>query len=270
MTGHVLDIESTDRTPSGSQSSYGTVTLLAGTLGVLLGLVAGPGVCRIAGPHAAQDPSSPLWPELYAAATQQFELVDRAAPSGAVVYVGDSQTAWISLADLTRCSPTPVLNRGIAGDTTAGVLERVRGSFPPEAAVCVVLVGFNDIHRGDSPERAAERVEHICRTLVENAGVRTIVLESVPTGRADVRPRVDAFNALLATIPRRIPGVAFLDLAGRIWEHGGSAGALWVDGVHFSAVGVEARLEIEAAFLREVRPDLDLRLTCGSVGAEIP
>lgn len=245
--------------------------LIAAAAGVVLGAVLRPLLGRLAAEVSDEEGAArPMWPELHAAAVQQFELVDGAVPAGAVVYVGDSQTASMSLADLTRCSRVPVVNRGIAGDTTAGALQRVSGSFPPAASVCVLLIGFNDINRGERPARAAERVEALCRVLAEKHGVETIVLESVPTGRADVRDEMDAYNGLLATIPQRVPAVRFLDLAGRIWEHGGSAGLLWVDGVHFAAAGVAARLEIEEAFLREVRPRLEVTLRCIPIAGESP
>ena len=41
-----------------------------------------------------------------------------------------------------------LLNRGIPGDTTAGLLARLGRSFPTGVALCFLMIGRNDLGRG--------------------------------------------------------------------------------------------------------------------------
>ena len=71
-------------------------------------------------------------------------------PKGGVVFFGDSLTEFC---DLDKFYPDlNAINRGIAGDTTSGMLERVRSNVVKlDPSVVVFLGGANDLHHDATP-----------------------------------------------------------------------------------------------------------------------
>jgi lysophospholipase L1-like esterase len=73
----------------------------------------------------------------------QFKLFKQSATD--VVFLGNSITAntnWVELLDLPQAK-----NRGISGDITFGVLERLGDIIAGKPAKIFVLIGINDISR---------------------------------------------------------------------------------------------------------------------------
>lgn len=89
---------------------------------------------------------------------------------GQVVFIGDSITDLYVLDDHYGDLDLACYNRGIGGDTTAGVLKRLQVSvFDLEPSVVVLMIGTNDVN-GNQPEneildRYRQIVEAIRTTL---------------------------------------------------------------------------------------------------------
>ncbi len=84
------------------------------------------------------------------------------AAKGQIVFIGDSITDLYILddhyADLSRAC----YNRGIGGDTTSGVLRRLKVSlFDISPSVIVLMIGTNDINGGVSQSEILTRYEQI-------------------------------------------------------------------------------------------------------------
>ena len=94
-----------------------------------------------------------------------------------VVALGDSNTAGYGVglqaafpAALeamlrTRGYNVEVLNAGISGDTTRGMLARLDAAVPPGTQIVIVQGGYNDLRRGSTPDLIAGNIEAILARL---------------------------------------------------------------------------------------------------------
>jgi acyl-CoA thioesterase-1 len=100
----------------------------------------------------------------------------QAQPIG-IVALGDSNTAGFGVARqeafparleaLLRMNgaDVQVLNAGISGDTTQGMLSRLDGVVPEGTRIVIVQGGYNDLRRGRSPASIAGNIEAILSRL---------------------------------------------------------------------------------------------------------
>jgi len=100
---------------------------------------------------------------------------------GAIVFLGDSITeGWHSLTnDFPRLH---VVNRGIGGDTTRGVLYRLKADvldLDPKAIV--LLIGTNDVGNGADPDDVAANIRQILADIKAfNPHVPVVVCKVMP------------------------------------------------------------------------------------------
>lgn len=81
---------------------------------------------------------------------------------GQIVFVGDSITDLYVLDDYYADLPRATYNRGIGGDTTAGVLERLDVSiFDIAPSAVVLMIGTNDVNGGHDNDVIMDRYEEI-------------------------------------------------------------------------------------------------------------
>ena len=133
---------------------------------------------------------------------------------GAVVFLGDSITqGWQSLAN--AFPNIKVANRGIGGDTTRGVLYRLKAdvlALNPKAIV--LLIGTNDIGNGAKPEDVADNIETILQEIKQfNPHLPVIVCEVMPRSDRNLHaaPRIEKLNALLAAAIKNDPQFTLCD-----------------------------------------------------------
>lgn len=194
-----------------------------------------------------------------------------------ILCIGDSLTfgfgvprrsCWTSLAQ--QALGVDILNRGIPGDTTGGMLARyVQEAEKHRPVLASIMGGFNDIFFGgdDRPARA-----NIAAMVHQSTGRNVIPLLCTPapvvveTARKDWAELVDFFAAqemgreyvewlrrFAATF--RVPLVDFWDaFETRLRESGGDAG-LYVDGLHPNAEGQAMMAEMFAAKVRAILGD---------------
>ncbi|KAF0246422.1 MAG: hypothetical protein FD180_686 [Planctomycetota bacterium] len=149
------------------------------------------------------------WEEARAAFSAMRET-DR----GAVVFAGDSITAWWK--DLPGAFPgLSVANRGIAGDTSRTLLFRFEAdvlSLEPKALV--LLIGTNDLHLGAQPADVAFNVREMLDLVQRNRPCIPVVLCAVmprdPHGIPSPAAILD-LNARLRAIASARRGVAWCD-----------------------------------------------------------
>ncbi|GIF13781.1 GDSL-type esterase/lipase family protein [Actinoplanes teichomyceticus] len=100
-------------------------------------------------------------------------------PTARVVFLGDSITEhgwWDEL-----FPELPTVNRGIGGETTSDLLERLDDAIQSPLAVSL-LIGTNDLHgprRGRDISGIAQRTEHIVRRIRQRAPEAPLLLNSV-------------------------------------------------------------------------------------------
>lgn len=97
---------------------------------------------------------------------------------GTVVFLGDSITQFC---DLERFYPgLPAVNRGISGDTTAGMLERTDADVCALApAVAVVHGGVNDIFLGTDDDTVVENLLAIVDRIRQTLPDTQVIVQSL-------------------------------------------------------------------------------------------
>jgi len=120
-------------------------------------------------------------------ATGSSPAARAAAPGPTVVFLGDSLTAGLGLAEeeafpalvatelARRGLPLRAVNAGVSGDTSAGGLARLDWLLGQSPAVLVVGLGANDGLRGLSLERTEENLRAIV-TRARGAGAEVLLL----------------------------------------------------------------------------------------------
>jgi lysophospholipase L1-like esterase len=165
------------------------------------------------------------------------ELTALAGRGGArAVFLGDSITEyWRDNAIWKeRYAPLGAANFGVAGDTTENVLWRLaQGELTGEnPKLFVVLIGTNNLGRGDPPDQAARGTTAVVAAVrARFPSAKILLLGIFPRGeRADdpYRDKVRQANALLAPLDDGTT-VFYLDVGPSLLESDGSLSADVVD-----------------------------------------
>lgn len=156
-----------------------------------------------------------------------------------IVFVGDSLVEggpWHELLGDARCK-----NRGIGGDTTQGVLDRIEGLVAAQPAQVFLMVGVNDLLQGVSVETVIERYRLIVeRVVARSPHTRLVIqgnlpLDPVTLGEGDnaqIRRLNDALRIIAAE-----HHAAFVELYPLFERDGRLARELTSDGLHVSGEG---------------------------------
>lgn len=133
----------------------------------------------------------------------------------AVVFFGDSITEYWKDDFGGAFGPLKVANRGIAGDTTRGMLYRLQDdviALRPRGVV--LLAGTNDIELGAAPQTIADNVKLVLDQFKAHDPKMPIVLCAVmPSSGTRQRPaeKIRELNRLLSDIQRGNEQVTMLD-----------------------------------------------------------
>ena len=166
------------------------------------------------------------------------------APPGRVVFLGDSITEgglWEELfPDLW------ILNRGIGGDTTVDLRERLDDAIN-EPRVVSLLIGTNDLH-GPRPRRDLDAIAARCRDIVERIRDRApgvgVILNSVMPRTAFHTERLRMLNDRYRSVAMET-GAHFIDLWPALADADGELrDELTRDHLHLSAAGYQVWAEI--------------------------
>lgn len=147
--------------------------------------------------------------------------------------LGDSLTDWGNWSEVLP--GLNLINRGIAGDTSAGVLARVTEIIEHKPKVVVLMIGVNDILQGASSAAVAENIRKIVHTFRENR-IR-VVLESVVLMSSGAgfgaNPHIERVNILLRDVARD-EAAEFLDLNVVLAPDGALHAEFTRDGLHLA------------------------------------
>jgi lysophospholipase L1-like esterase len=173
--------------------------------------------------------------------TSLFRVIGQKAD---VVMIGDSLTDG---AEWNEMFPEQdIVNRGIDGDTTHGVLARLDTILKLEPKEVFVMIGINDFAEQHRP--VATVFAHY-RTLVRRlsqAGAQVIVQSTLPCNEAKaawkscaaLNPKITQLNKRLAALASGDnDNVTFLDLWPVLAGKGGLKRELTYDGVHLNGEG---------------------------------
>ena len=175
-----------------------------------------------------------------------------------VVMIGDS---LVDSAEWTEMFPgQDIVNRGIDGDTTHGVLARLDTILKLEPKRAFIMVGINDFA---DRHRSVAAVFARYRTIVARlgrAGAHVFVQSSLPCNEAKARVKscaslnanIKQLNTKLAALASENEDVTFIDLWPVMAGRGGLKREVSYDGIHLNGEGYRRWKEAIAPYMPPV------------------
>ncbi|HEX8280537.1 MAG TPA: GDSL-type esterase/lipase family protein, partial [Chthoniobacterales bacterium] len=202
-----------------------------------LGVLSRPVLSKLAGrlaSHAssgARNEVAPFDPLRFARKASQF--AELPASNKTIEFLGDSRIEdgnWSELLDSCHVS-----NRGIGGDTTSGIVERLASTGGAEGGWCVIQAGINDLSQGGTIETVADNYRRIIDHLVQSARMRVLVTSVILVGNehAALNAKIAACNRALAEVAAA-RGSVWLDVNQALCPRGFLSPEYSNDGVHLN------------------------------------
>jgi lysophospholipase L1-like esterase len=198
---------------------------------------------------------------------REAEAMAKRNPEHLTILAGDSLSLWFP----DRLLPVNQewLNQGISGETSKGLLHRINLWKKLKPDRIFLMVGINDLLRGESDKVILANSRSILRSLRDHHPDTTIVLQSVlPNagaeatweGRSKLRTasnsRIRALNQALQILTEE-EGVQYIDLNSLlIDDQGNIRGEYSTDGLHLNEKGYliwSTALQIHDQIQRQIR-----------------
>jgi lysophospholipase L1-like esterase len=174
-----------------------------------------------------------------------FESYPLAA--GDIVFLGDSITEGGNWAEMFP--GLPVKNRGIGGDTTVHVLERLDQITGRGIATVFLMIGTNDLGRGHPQEEIVARYAEILDRLRDESPDTRVVVQGLMPRAAEFAPAVAALNAEIRRLAEQ-RSLEYIDLAPAFRDGDDSMrDNLSNDELHLTGAGYEMWRTILAPYL---------------------
>ena len=183
----------------------------------------------------------------------QRELLFEAMPTSEndIIFLGNSITdggEWCELFQNANCK-----NRGISGDVTPGVLNRLKTITKGHPAMVFLMIGTNDMNWGHSNDTIAMDVREVVRRIkAESPRTKVIVQSILPvndcygyfSGHTKRWQDVAVINGMLKTMAEE-EDVTYLDLYSRFATEEGKLNPKYSnDGLHINGLGYQLWKEI--------------------------
>ena len=94
-----------------------------------------------------------------------------------IMFVGDSLTDFCEWQEFLR--NVPIQNRGIAGDTTSGVLARIDNLVESRPQKVFIMIGINELLQGETVNKVASNYQLILQNFKEKSPQTKIFIKSV-------------------------------------------------------------------------------------------
>jgi len=178
-----------------------------------------------------------------------FLELSKVAKPGGIVFVGDSITDFFRLNEFFH--GIYVINRGIGGDTTDGVLKRLNESvFALLPSKVFLLIGTNDIGENKSDEHIIRNIKEIIDMIREKCPETQIYLQSIyPVSRVNdkkinkyivgrrTNERIRRINGELKKIARE-KDIVYIDVFSHLTDENGNLKLEYtVEGLHLTIEG---------------------------------
>ena len=178
---------------------------------------------------------------LYKSRKQLFEQMP--VQTGAVVLLGDSQTEQCEWQEWLQLDSVTVLNRGIVGDYTAGVLARLDEIVRHKPSKIFLLVGVNDLIFKKKPEDIALIYKEIVATIRSKTPNSELFLQSVLPVNNTLK-KIGVENETIRQLNTEIAQIAkdnalpYIDLYSELTDTAGNLSPGYTDdGIHLNARG---------------------------------
>jgi lysophospholipase L1-like esterase len=180
-------------------------------------------------------------PQLSAYWQEKSSFFDTLGARASVVMIGDSLTDG---AEWSEMFPgVAIANRGIDGDTTAGVLRRMQGILSVHAEKAFVMLGINDFGKDGRTVDAVFADYSDIVSRLEKAGTKVYLQSTLSCNEARagwiscsaIQGKIRELNARLASLAS--PSVVYIDLNAWLAGEGGLKPDFTYDGVHLNGDG---------------------------------
>lgn len=129
----------------------------------------------IGGPGAAQEQSGSQHSLYWHQRAGHFQLLPN--DRGEIVFLGDSITDGGNWSEMFH---NPLIkNRGISGDVTQGVLDRLGEVVESKPAKIFLMIGINDLARGLTEKEILANIKSIIRRIRKKSPETTLYLQSL-------------------------------------------------------------------------------------------
>ncbi|WP_286302081.1 SGNH/GDSL hydrolase family protein [Vibrio apostichopi] len=132
------------------------------------------------------------------------------SPNADLVMFGDSITEWAPWADIFR--DVSMVNRGLAGDTTTGMLRRIDTTLNVKPKLVCFMAGINDLAQGYDVDHIYQNYVDMLKVWQEN-DIRILVQSTLYVGSKlqGLNPSVELLNSKISEYCTQ-QGMAFLDV----------------------------------------------------------
>ena len=193
-----------------------------------------------------------------------FEVQNANLSKGQIVFIGDSITDGFQLDNYFTDLPLATYNRGIGGDTTSGVLDRLKISlYDLKPSKIVLLIGINDIigKRSETDEVLKNYREILSeiRKNLPSTEVTCLSVLPIHTTKLEERGGVDLdkfpqkikdMNARLQPLAQEY-GYRYLDLYSSLNDGSDRLIAAYTeDGLHLNADGYKVWASVIKPYLQ--------------------
>ena len=185
----------------------------------------------------------------YEIKVQNFRCLNAAAKKGETVFVGSSLCELFPISEmLQNVEPRiRVYNRGIGGDNTFGMIDRLPDILKSKPRKIFLMAGINDLTGGQPVDTIVMNITRMADMVHEAVpGCRLYIQSVLPVntrrlaypGLKGHNPQVRALNARLVQLRDGKPWCTFVDLAPLLSDADGELRIdLTKDGIHLHPAG---------------------------------
>ena len=175
-------------------------------------------------------------------------------PKGSIIFLGDSITEYGQWEELMN--HPKVKNRGIAGDTTWGLMRRLKGITSSQPKAIFLMIGINDFLFTDEKEIVENYTKIIQQIKAETPNSQLFIQSVLPVNSAVKNTVFD--NKAIVSLNKSIQeiatkeGLPYLDIHQQLLDNSGVLKAKYTaDGVHINGEAYTIWKEIVSPYLSE-------------------
>ncbi|MFS1948374.1 SGNH/GDSL hydrolase family protein [Vibrio lentus] len=164
------------------------------------------------------------------------------APNADLVMFGDSITEWAPWADIFR--DVSMVNRGLAGDTTTGMLRRIDTTLNVNPKLVCFMAGINDLAQGYDVEHIYRNYMDMLEVWQEN-DIRILAQSTLYVGSKlqGLNSSVELLNSKISEYCSQ-QGIAFLDVNSVLSPNQLLSNEYSCDDLHLNAKAYQAWAEV--------------------------
>ncbi|MEC7308895.1 SGNH/GDSL hydrolase family protein [Vibrio crassostreae] len=172
------------------------------------------------------------------------------SPQADLVMFGDSITEWAPWADIFR--DISMVNRGLAGDTTSGMLRRIDTTLNVNPKLVCFMAGINDLAQGYDVDHIYQNYIDMLEVWQEN-DIRILVQSTLYVGAKlqSLNPSVESLNRKLKDYCAQ-HGIEFLDVNSVLSPNGLLSNEYSCDDLHLNGKAYQVWAEVLQSTIEEL------------------